>query len=43
MKEDDIQQAKPKALKEHIGTAIKRGGSYSDDDIVEALANDKDQ
>ena len=37
------REAKLKALRKHIGTAIKRGGSYSDDDIAEALAYDKNQ
>ncbi|GJQ57230.1 MAG: type II toxin-antitoxin system ParD family antitoxin [Candidatus Scalindua sp. AMX11] len=37
------REAKLKALRKHIGTAIKRGGSHSDDEIGEALANDKGQ
>ncbi len=37
------REAKLKALRKHVNTAINRGGSYSDDDIGEALAKDIDQ
>ncbi len=38
-----MSEAKLKALKKHVSTAIKKGGSYSDDDIEQAVANDKDK
>jgi antitoxin ParD1/3/4 len=37
------REAKLKALRKHIGNAIERGGSYSDNDIAEALTNDKNK
>ena len=37
------REARLKALKEHIDTAIERGGSYSDDELAKALAADTDQ
>lgn len=35
------REAKLKALKEHIDTAIERGGHYSDDKLGKLLASDK--
>jgi len=37
------REAKLKALREHIDTAIERGGRYSDNDIAKALSADTDQ
>lgn len=37
------REARLRALREHIDTAIGRGGSHSDDDIAKALAADQDQ
>ena len=37
------REAKLKALREHIDTAIDRGGNFSDDDVAKALAADTDQ
>ncbi len=34
------REAKLKALKEHIDTAIERGGHYSDDEVGKLLAAD---
>ncbi len=38
---EDIRNDVLKRLRKHISTAIKKGGSYSDKEIGEALANDK--
>ncbi|GJQ60528.1 MAG: hypothetical protein D8M57_15180 [Candidatus Scalindua sp. AMX11] len=35
------REAKLKALRKYISTAIERGGNYSDYEIGEALANDR--
>ena len=43
MKKDDIRTANLKALREHIDTAIKRDGCYSDVDITKAITSDKGQ
>ncbi len=37
------REARLRALREHIDTAIGRGGSYSDDDMAKSLAADTDQ
>jgi antitoxin ParD1/3/4 len=34
------REAKLKALKEHIDSAIERGGKHSDEELAEILAND---
>ena len=36
------REARLKALKEHIDSAIKPGGSYSDEEIEKALASETD-
>ena len=37
------REARLKALKEHIDSAIERGGSYNDEEIEKALASDTGQ
>jgi len=39
----ELRELKLKALREHVKSAIKGGGSYTDDDIAAILADDGEQ
>lgn len=36
----ELREIKLKALREHVSAAVKRGGSYTDDEIAAILAAD---
>jgi len=39
----ELREIKLKALREHINNAIRRGGSYTDEDMAAILAADAEQ
>jgi hypothetical protein len=43
LRQAELRKIKLKALREHVHNAIKRGGSYTDDDIAAILAADVDR
>jgi antitoxin ParD1/3/4 len=39
----ELREIKLKALRQHVNNAVKRGGSYTDDEIAAILAVDVEQ